>query len=111
MDNGIKSKLKDTLKKYKLIILAASVGLALLLIPTGTKDEGMAMGDEERLERLLEAAQGIGDAKVLISESGAVIVCEGASSADTRLTVLKAASAFTGLPADKIQVLKMEMED
>ncbi|MGI6028143.1 MAG: stage III sporulation protein AG [Candidatus Heteroscillospira sp.] len=39
---------------------------------------------------------------------GAVVVCQGAGSAQVRLQVSQAVSAFTGLGAAKIQVLKMD---
>ena len=39
---------------------------------------------------------------------GAVIVCDGAGSADVRLKVSKAVAAYTGLGTDEITVLSME---
>jgi len=39
---------------------------------------------------------------------GAVIVCDGADSADVRLKVTKAVAAFTGLGMDKITVIGMD---
>ncbi|MDO4750220.1 MAG: stage III sporulation protein AG [Eubacteriales bacterium] len=39
---------------------------------------------------------------------GAVVVCTGGDRADVRLDVVNAVSAFTGLRADKIQVIKMK---
>ena len=39
---------------------------------------------------------------------GAVIVCDGANSADVRLEITKAVSDFTGLGSDKIAVINME---
>ena len=39
---------------------------------------------------------------------GAVIVCDGAESADVRLKVSKAVAAYTGLGMDEITVLSME---
>ena len=41
---------------------------------------------------------------------GAVIVCEGADSAQVRLQVTQAVSAFTGLGSDRITVLSMSRE-
>jgi len=38
---------------------------------------------------------------------GAVVVCTGADSAGVRLDVLSAVAAFTGLRADRIQVIRM----
>ncbi len=39
---------------------------------------------------------------------GAVIVCDGANSADVRLAISKAVSDFTALGTDKITVISME---
>lgn len=39
---------------------------------------------------------------------GAVIVCDGADSADIRLKITKAVSAYTGLGMDEITVIAME---
>lgn len=39
---------------------------------------------------------------------GAIIVCDGANSADVRLAISKAVSDFTGLGTDKITVISME---
>ena len=39
---------------------------------------------------------------------GAVIVCDGANSADVRLAITQAVSDFTGLSSDKIAVINME---
>lgn len=39
---------------------------------------------------------------------GAVIVCDGANSADVRLAITQAVSDFTGLGSDKIAVINME---
>lgn len=39
---------------------------------------------------------------------GAIIVCDGANSADVRLAITQAVSDFTGLSSDKIAVINME---
>ncbi len=39
---------------------------------------------------------------------GAVIVCDGANSADVRLAITKAVSDFTGLGSDRIAVINMD---
>lgn len=40
--------------------------------------------------------------------TGAVIVCDGASSAAVRLTIIRAVASFTGLGSENIQVIQME---
>ena len=42
----------------------------------------------------------------LLSETGAVIVCDGADDAAVRLSIIKAVEAFTGFSSDSIQVIK-----
>jgi stage III sporulation protein AG len=39
---------------------------------------------------------------------GAAVVCSGADSASVRLTVVGAVQSFTGLPSNKISVIKMK---
>ena len=88
----------------------AAVGLALLLWPTGGADgpETSAEGAEEaRLASLLEAMEGVGHARVLLSENGAAVVCQGADSVAVRLAVTEAMRCYTGLGADRIVIFKM----
>ncbi|MDO4815386.1 MAG: hypothetical protein Q4A83_02120 [Bacillota bacterium] len=101
----------ESIKKYRFLILAAALGIVLLLLPSCSSEKVADTGDEERLERILESTDSVGKASVLLSENGVVVVCEGADSADVRLTVIKAVSAFTGFTTDKIQILKLDMED
>lgn len=109
MKNSVKTL--EGLKKYRFLILAAVLGFLLLLIPSNGKDDTSGTSEEARLEQILEDTDGVGEASVLLSENGAVIVCEGADMADTRLVVMKAAGAFTGFSSDKIQIFKLDMED
>ena len=105
--------------KYVLLVLA--LGLLLLLLPTGSSTQpeeaaadalvstGVSLEREgEKLSALLAATQGVGRAEVLLSHSGAVVLCDGAASASVRLTVTNAVASYTGLGCDKIQVMKMK---
>lgn len=103
-------KLPDELKKYRFLIIAFLVGILLLLLPTHGKEEATS-DDESRLAATLECIQGVGEANVLISENGVVVVCDGAWNAEVKLTVINAAEAFTGFTSDNIQVLKSIMEE
>ena len=98
------------LKKYRILIIALLVGILLLAMPTHGK-EASADTEDVRFALALRQTEGVGNAEVLISESGVVIVCDGADNAEVKLTVIKAAEAYTGFTSDKIQVLKSEMED
>lgn len=103
------SKIADILGRYKYPLLILVIGLVLLSLPSGTKssdDESAQIDDEQRLALILESSAGVGQARVLLSENGAVIVCDGAANPEVKLCVIKAAEAFTGLGCDEIQVLK-----
>lgn len=104
----LKKKLK-TLDKFKYPLLILVLGLVLMLSPTaGTQKQAQ---DEDSADGLLAAVlastEGVGKARVIISDSGVVVVCQGAGNADVRLDIIKAVSAYTGFGSDKITVLKM----
>lgn len=94
----------------KYVILVAAVGLLLLLWPSG-KTAGTESGageEEQRVAALLTRMEGVGEASVLLSDSGAVIVCEGGRSDAVRLRVTRAVRCYTGLGAGQIEIFKME---
>lgn len=101
-------KVLDGLAKYKYPLIVLVVGLALLLIPSGSDisgSDGSVNDDEQRLAAILERSRGVGNASVLISEHGAVVVCDGAADPEVKLSVVKSVEAYTGLSCDEIQVL------
>ncbi len=98
--------LKEIIAKYKYPLLILVFGLALMLIPGRTENTQDPEADS-KIEQILSCTQGVGEAKVLVSESGVVIVCPGADSPKVRLEIIKAISAYTGFGADRITVLKM----
>ena len=124
-------KLSDSLARNKYVFLVLALGLVLLLLPrsdggvantavvpaatgppVGSGDPLEASGipldtEAERLAALLRAMAGVGDAAVLLSREGAVVVCTGADSAVVRLKVTNAVAAYTGLGSDHIIVMKM----
>ena len=91
--------------KYPLLVLL--FGLLLMLLPQGggreTAEESVAV----RLEQALGCTEGVGRVRVIVSDNGAVIVCDGAGKAAVRLDILHAVASCTGFGADKITVLKM----
>ena len=98
----------EFLVKYKFPLIVLIVGLLLLSIPTGStksSTNGGENGDEQRLSAVLERREGVGKAYVLISEHGAVVVCDGAADPEVKLRVVKCVEAYTGLSCDEIQVL------
>lgn len=92
--------------KYPLLVLA--FGVLLLLLPMGT---GAPSPPEEgagtALEELLRRSDGVGEIRILISESGVIAVCEGAENPRARLDILRAIGSYTGFGSDKITILKL----
>ena len=100
--------IKNKLIKYKYPAAVLIIGLLLMLFPTGgKKTEDVSMTDAQVLCTALSETEGVGEVKVILSESGAVVVCEGANNAKVRLDIIRAVGAYTGLTADKISVLRM----
>lgn len=100
-----KRKLLDSLDKYKYPLIILALGVLLMLIPTG--GERRAETGDELLRQVLSSASGVGEARVISSESGIVIVCQGAEKAAVRLDIIRAVSSYTGFGSDKITILKM----
>jgi len=123
-------KLTDLLEKNKYIWIMLVLGLCLLLLPrhsdrtseihsdqtalsAGIGDDLPSSGipldtESQRLAELLEKIDGVGNAAVLLSGEGAVVVCSGGNLPGARLSVTNAVSAYTGLGSDKITVMKMK---
>ncbi len=111
------------LAKNKYVLLVVALALLLMLLPSG-KDKGLAStagrGSElqssgipldtesARLSAFLSQMEGVGEAQVLLSAEGAVVLCDGAEESAVRLCVTNAVSAYTGLGSDKIRVIKMK---
>ena len=55
-----------------------------------------------------DRAQAIGEAEVLLSSNGCVVVCTGADSPAVRLDVTNAVAAYTGLGSNEICIIKMK---
>ena len=110
------------LTKNKYVLAVLCLGLLLLLLPrrsgggtetAGTGDPLSASGipldtESQRIAGLLRQIRGVGEAEVLLSGSGAVVVCQGADQPAVRLDVTNAVAAYTGLGSDKISVIKMK---
>ena len=87
-------KLKAQLNKFKYPLLALVLGLIIMLLPIGESSSRSIRCD------------GVGNVTALLSDTGAVIVCDGADDAAVRLSIIKAVEAFTGFSSDSIQVIK-----
>lgn len=113
-----KSALSSILQKKSVLIFLLAAGLLLLLWPKSSgsgsaeKNEDVFTNEEKRLCAVLSKIDGVGNIYALLSEepnrrgeyTGAVVVCSGAGSPDTRLRVIQAVSAFTGLGSNRIIV-------
>ena len=110
------------LAKNKYVLAVLCLGLLLLLLPrrSDAATEAAGAGDplstsgipldteSQRIAALLRQIRGVGEAEVLLSGSGAVVVCQGADQPYVRLDVTNAVAAYTGLGSDKISVIKMK---
>lgn len=96
-------ELNAKLKAYRFPLLIIAVGIALMLLPSAAGNETAEPGN---LGEALSMTQGVGEAYVLISDNGVVVVCDGASNAATRLEIITAVKTYTGFGADQITVLK-----
>lgn len=105
MDKG--KALLSRLQAFRYPLLVLLLGLCLLLLPTGTGKRESEPSMRSALEQTLQATEGVGRARVLLSEKGAVIVCDGAENAAVRWNILRAVGSYTGFGSDRITVLKM----
>jgi len=107
----------------KYVLMVVALALVLMLLPSGKSgggtlgrgqgselaSSGIALDTESaRIGEFLSRIEGVGEAGVLLSAEGAVVVCQGADEAGVRYCVTNAVSAYTGLGSDKIQVIKMK---
>ena len=96
------------LRSYPCILLVAAAGVLLLLWPTKNVSAAEEGGEPEevRIAGLLSDIEGVGDARVLLSENGAVVVCPGADDASVCLRITQAVKCYTGLGADDVRVFR-----
>ena len=98
--------MKDILEKiktYRFPLLILLMGVVLMLLPSAAS---RAPAREASLGEALSLTQGVGEAYVLLSDNGVVVVCDGAQNAATRLEIIMAVRTYTGFGADQITVLK-----
>lgn len=104
LDERDKKAFKLDSFKYPLIVLI--LGVVLMLVPGRTSELGSSETDNP-LEAVLSCTLGVGRAEVIVSDSGVVVVCDGAEDARVRLDIIRAVSSYTGFASDKITILKM----
>ncbi|MBR4548653.1 MAG: hypothetical protein IKO83_01885 [Oscillospiraceae bacterium] len=91
--------------KYPFMILL--IGVVLLMLPSHQEAAWDGNTAEKALEEVLAVSSGVGRVRVLVSDNGAVVVCEGAEKAAVRLNILRAIGSYTGLGSDRITILEM----
>lgn len=104
---------QDAFSKYKYPILILLVGVLILCIPSASRkpeEETFFRDEETRLSTILEECRGVGEASVLLSDKGAVIVCDGADDPNVRLDIVNSVRAYTGLGWDDIKVFKAKQK-
>ncbi|MBQ9647578.1 MAG: hypothetical protein IJV43_04355 [Oscillospiraceae bacterium] len=114
--------LREWAAKYKYVIAVVLLGVLLMLLPSGSRREARNAAPAEaesrstvqgEMEATLAAFDGAGRLRLMLTAdpvterwAGAVVVCEGGGSAAVRLQLTQAIGALTGLPSDKIAVVK-----
>ena len=99
--------IKSIISKFKFPIILLSLAACILLLPSTSTDNAQLSGTDQLLTEILSCTNGVGEAKVIVSENGVVVVCGGAYDANVRLEIIKAVSSYTGFGSDRITVLKM----
>lgn len=97
----------EKLEKFKYPLVVLIIGVVLMLLPSGSSQNKDSPGGEEQMAQILSQTEGVGEARVLISDSGVVVACTGAENARVRLDIIRAVSSYTGFTSDKITILKM----
>ena len=95
------------IEKFKYPLLVLILGIILMLLPSRSAEVSSANEKDELMQRILSCSDGVGEAQVIISDNGVVVVCRGADNARVRLEIIQAVSTYTGFASDKITVLKM----
>ena len=96
----------EKLDKFKYPLVVLVIGVVLMLLPSGGSSAA-GVSEGEPMALLLSSTEGVGESRVLISENGVVVVCQGAENARVRLDIIRAVSSYTGFTSDKITILKM----
>lgn len=114
-------KLIDCLKNNKIILVISALILALIIavVMLGGGISGDSVSDmqdksstEIKLEQILSSIEGVGDSRVMISESnegieGVVIVCRGADNIMVRNDIINAVSTALNVEKNNIAVYAM----
>lgn len=103
----VSERIKAILEKYKYPLAILVLGGFFLLIPSGAGDDVVGESKDMLLQQVLASSKGVGNARLISSDNGVVISCEGADNAQVRLDIIRAVSSYTGFGSDKITILKL----
>ena len=106
----LREKAAEAFTKFRLPLMILVLGLLLMLLPGGTREKNSPEKPDDRMQEILSTTEGVGDAKVLISDNGVVVVCSGAENPQVRLDIIRAIGSYTGFGSDRITVLKLADE-
>ena len=105
-------RLGEKLAGCRYVLIAACAGLLLMLWPAGGSGDDASpseqTAEEARVAAALTEIEGVGQARVLLSETGAVVICPGADSPAVCLRVTQAVGCYTGLGAGEVRIFKSE---
>lgn len=115
--SALEEKLSQTLSKVQgagdvTVMLTVRGGARKILaedVSTAVASDGERQS--QRANLVVSSGAGAGEEPVLVQQlypefQGALVVCSGAGDASTRLKLMEAVSALTGLGADKISICK-----
>ena len=128
MNNGIhqENPARQARRKGKIRDLLFMGGLALLIVfaswkifdgnqpPSGQTSSVTQSQSEQKVSRILEEIEGVGEAEVMICETqdgveGVVVVCEGAKNLKVVMDIREAVSAVLGTKPSAVKIyLKKE---
>lgn len=127
--------MKNILENRNNLLLIALVGILLLVValPTGKNENTIVNTQsenknkeqvEERLERVLKSTEGVGEVRVMITETeekgtfeessnqcnvqGVVVVAQGAEDAGVKKKIQDIVLALFPIEAHKIEIVKMK---
>ena len=99
-------KILQKLAAYKYPLLVLLVGVLLMLLPGGIRSP-TAEEDACVFSSIIERIDGVGECSIALSETGVVVVCEGAEEPTVRFALLQAIRAYTGFTSERIAILKL----
>ncbi len=115
--SALEEKLSQTLSKIQgagdvTVVLTVRSGARKILaedVTTAVASDGERQS--QRANLVVSSGAGAGEEPVLVQQlypefQGALVVCTGGNDASTRLKLMEAVSALTGLGADKISICK-----